>query len=224
MTLVADLPKPAPNPFAGLRLRLAPALPFIVPVSVVVLWQLAASAGWISNRLMPAPVDVMAAFWDKLASGELGVNILASAQRAVSGLIVGGSIGFLFGLANGVSKLSFSLTDTTLQMIRTIPNLALIPLVILWFGIGEEAKLFLTSLGVFFPIYLNTLHGVRTVDPQLIEMGRVYGMNGWTLFRKVIFPGASASRSASCGSRSSSPRPWPPRQVSATWPIRRASS
>jgi sulfonate transport system permease protein len=78
-------------------------------------------------------------------------------------------------------------------MLRTIPNLALIPLVILWFGIGEEAKLFLTALGVFFPIYLNTLHGVRTVDPQLIEMGRVYGMNGWTLFRKVIFPGALPS-------------------------------
>jgi sulfonate transport system permease protein len=78
-------------------------------------------------------------------------------------------------------------------MLRTIPNLALIPLVILWFGIGEEAKLFLTALGVFFPIYLNTLHGVRNVDPQLIEMGRVYGMSGWTLFRKVIFPGALPS-------------------------------
>ena len=118
---------------------------------------------------------------------------LVSAQRALSGLLVGGSIGFLLGLANGVSKLSHALTDTTLQMIRTIPNLALIPLVILWFGIGEEAKLFLTALGVFFPIYLNTLHGVRNVDPQLIEMGRVYGMSGWTLFRKVIFPGALPS-------------------------------
>jgi sulfonate transport system permease protein len=193
MTLVADLPKPAPNPLAGLKLRLAPALPFIVPVSIVLLWQFASSAGLIGNRLMPAPVDVVRAFWGKAVSGELAINIVASAQRAISGLIVGGSIGFLLGLANGVSKLSFSLTDTTLQMIRTIPNLALIPLVILWFGIGEEAKLFLTSLGVFFPIYLNTLHGVRTVDPQLIEMGRVYGMSGWTLFRKVIFPGALPS-------------------------------
>lgn len=193
MTLVADLPKPAPNPLGGVKLRLAPALPYIVPVSIVLLWQFASSAGLIGNRLMPAPVDVVRAFWDKTVSGELAVNILASAQRAISGLVVGGSIGFALGLANGVSKLSFSLTDTTLQMIRTIPNLALIPLVILWFGIGEEAKLFLTSLGVFFPIYLNTLHGVRTVDPQLVEMGRVYGMNGWTLFRKVIFPGALPS-------------------------------
>lgn len=155
--------------------------------------QAAASFGWITNRLMPAPIQVVWAFWDKLSTGELAVDIQASAVRAISGLLVGGSIGFLLGLANGVSRLSHALTDTTLQMLRTIPNLALIPLVILWFGIGEEAKLFLTALGVFFPIYLNTLHGVRNVDPQLIEMGRVYGMNGWTLFRKVIFPGALPS-------------------------------
>jgi sulfonate transport system permease protein len=85
------------------------------------------------------------------------------------------------------------LTDTTLQMVRNIPHLALIPLVILWFGIDESAKLFLVALGVFFPIYLNTLHGIRTVDPQLIEMGRIYGMTDGELFRRVIFPGALPS-------------------------------
>ena len=85
------------------------------------------------------------------------------------------------------------LTDTTLQMVRNVPHLALIPLVILWFGIDESAKLFLVALGVFFPIYLNTLHGIRTVDPQLIEMGRIYGMTDGELFRRVIFPGALPS-------------------------------
>jgi sulfonate transport system permease protein len=85
------------------------------------------------------------------------------------------------------------LLDPTLQMIRNIPHLALIPLVIIWFGIGESARLFLVALGVFFPIYLNTLHGVRNVDPQLIEMGRIYGMNNRTLFLKVILPGALPS-------------------------------
>jgi sulfonate transport system permease protein len=201
MTLVADLPKQASLPNrpslrqAGrwLSARLGGALPLLLPVAIVVAWQAASSLGLIGNRLMPAPVDVLRAFWAKTASGELGVNIAVSARRAISGLLVGGSIGFILGLANGISSLSYRLTDTTLQMVRTIPSLALIPLVILWFGIGEEAKLFLTAIGVFFPIYLNTLHGVRTVDPQLIEMGRVYGMGGWTLFRKVIFPGALPS-------------------------------
>ena len=78
-------------------------------------------------------------------------------------------------------------------MVRNMPHLALIPLVILWFGIDEAAKLFLVALGVFFPIYLNTLHGIRTVDPQLIEMGRTYGMTDGELFRRVIFPGALPS-------------------------------
>ena len=201
MTLAAELGKPITLP-TGARVAAprrgfttAPAtlLPLLLPLAIVLLWQAASSFGWITNRLMPAPIQVVWAFWDKLTSGELAVDIQASAVRAISGLLVGGSIGFLLGLANGVSRLSHALTDTTLQMLRTIPNLALIPLVILWFGIGEEAKLFLTALGVFFPIYLNTLHGVRSVDPQLIEMGRVYGMSGWTLFRKVIFPGALPS-------------------------------
>lgn len=201
MTIAAELGKPitlprgprAPAPRRAFAIAPAALLPFLLPLTIVLLWQAASSFGWITNRLMPAPIQVVWAFWDKLTSGELAINIQASAIRAISGLLVGGSIGFLLGLANGVSRLSHSLTDTTLQMLRTIPNLALIPLVILWFGIGEEAKLFLTALGVFFPIYLNTLHGVRNVDPQLIEMGRVYGMNGWTLFRKVIFPGALPS-------------------------------
>ncbi|MBB3656920.1 sulfonate transport system permease protein [Rhizobium sp. BK650] len=181
---------------AGFRLPLPgrdKLLPYLVPVAIVALWQLGCSAGWISSRIMPSPADVAAAFWTTTVSGQLPQDVLVSAARAFAGLLVGGSIGFLLGIANGVSKLSEQLTDTTLQMLRTIPHLAMIPLVILWFGIGEESKLFLTSLGVLFPVYLNTYHGVRNVDRDLIEMGKVYGMSGWTLFRKVIFPGALPS-------------------------------
>ena len=199
MSLATDIGKTAipavrfPSRLKLRRPKLDAVAPFLVPVGLIVLWQIASSLGLIGNRLMPAPSQVLSAGWEKLISGELAANIGVSGLRAISGLLVGGSIGFLLGLANGLSRTSFTLTDTTLQMIRTVPNLALIPLVILWFGIGEEAKLFLTSLGVFFPIYLNTLHGVRTVDPQLVEMGQVYGMRGWTLFRRVILPSALPS-------------------------------
>lgn len=168
-------------------------LPFLLPAVIIAAWQLGSSAGWISTRIMPSPADVVIAFWQTTISGQLPHNILVSAGRAFAGLLVGGSIGFLLGIANGVSRLSEKLTDTTLQMLRTIPHLAMVPLVILWFGIGEESKLFLTALGVLFPIYLNTYHGVRNVDRGLIEMGRVYGMSNWTLFKKVIFPGALPS-------------------------------
>ena len=106
---------------------------------------------------------------------------------------MGGGIGFALAIANGLSATSERLLDSTLQMLRNIPHLALIPLVILWFGIDEEAKLFLVSLGVFFPIYLNTLHGIRSVDPQLIEMGASYGMSKSQLFWRIVLPGALPS-------------------------------
>lgn len=164
-----------------------------VPIALIALWEVLARIGFIAPNVLPAPSAVAVAGWDALVSGQLLANLWVSTLRAISGLMVGGLIGFAFGLANGLSDLSFRYTDTTLQMIRNVPHLALIPLVILWFGIEEEAKLFLVALGVFFPIYINTLHGVRTVDPQLIEMGRAYGMFGWTLVRRVILPGALPS-------------------------------
>ena len=122
----------------------------------------------ISERVLPAPAEVIATAVRLTLSGELIVNACVSSARAFAGLIVGGSIGFALGLANGLSHRWERVTDTSLQMVRNIPNLALIPLVILWFGIGEEAKLFLVALGVVFPIYVNTYQGVRTVDPQLV--------------------------------------------------------
>ena len=163
-----------------------------MPLAIILIWQAACVTGLVPARVLPAPSDVALAGWKLLLSGELARNIWVSFWRASVGFVIGGGIGFAFGLANGLSQLSSKLTDTTLQMVRNIPHLALIPLVILWFGIDESAKLFLVALGVFFPIYLNTLHGIRTVDPHLIEMGRIYGMTDGELFRRVIFPGRAA--------------------------------
>jgi len=169
------------------------ALPWMVPLAILLLWQLASQSGLLADQIMPAPTAVAHAAWRVTRSGELLRDIGVSAWRAFTGFAVGGSIGFALGMLNGLSGLSEKLTDSTLQMIRNIPHLALIPLVILWFGIGEEAKLFLVALGVFFPIYINTLHGVRSVDPQLLEMGRAYGMSERAIFWRVVFPGALPS-------------------------------
>jgi sulfonate transport system permease protein len=111
----------------------------------------------------------------------------------VAGFAIGGGLAFALGLLNGMSRVGERLTDTSIQMLRNIPHLALIPLVILWFGIGDTARVFLVALGVFFPVYVNTFHGIRTVDPQLLEMARSYGMSGRDLFRRVILPGALPS-------------------------------
>ena len=169
------------------------ALPWLVPLAIVLGWQIASQLGLLTGQVMPAPTEVAQAFWRVTRSGELLRDIGVSAGRAFTGFAIGGSFGFLFGMANGLSGVSEKLTDSTLQMLRNIPHLALIPLVILWFGIGEEAKLFLVALGVFFPIYVNTLHGVRSVDPQLLEMARAYAMSDRAIFWRVVFPGALPS-------------------------------
>ncbi len=166
---------------------------WILPLGIIVVWQAAASSGLLSTRILPAPTDVVAAGWRLTQSGELLRNMWVSFWRAMVGFAIGGGIGFAFGLANGLSDRCERVFDSTLQMVRNIPHLALIPLVILWFGIDETAKIFLVALGVFFPIYINTQHGIRTVDPQLVEMGRIYGMTPTELFWRVIFPGALPS-------------------------------
>ncbi|WP_111895382.1 aliphatic sulfonate ABC transporter permease SsuC [Acinetobacter sp. MB5] len=168
-------------------------LPWLVPAALVIFWQVASVTGLLESRILPAPSAVLSAFWSLSVSGELWHHVKISAGRALLGLLVGGGLGLLLGLLNGSSKIASTLLDTTLQMIRNIPALALIPLVILWFGIDESAKLFLVAIGVFFPIYINTYHGIRSVDPQLIEMGKSYGLTRWQLYKDIILPGAMPS-------------------------------
>ena len=168
-------------------------LPWLVPIAILLVWQAGSQFGYIQANVLPAPSAVAEAFWRVARSGELWTNIEVSAGRALLGFAIGGGIGFVLGMLNGLSSLSETLTDSTLQMVRNIPHLALIPLVILWFGIDEGAKIFLVALGVFFPIYVNTQHGVRSVDPHLLEMGCAYGMSRTSLFLRVVLPGALPS-------------------------------
>ncbi len=168
-------------------------LPWLVPVLLAAAWQLASSLGWLSTRVLPAPLDVVTAFWQLAISGELWTHAQVSAVRALLGLAIGGGLGLLLGLLTGSARFFETLLDSSIQMVRNIPALALIPLVILWFGIDEAAKLFLIAVAVFFPVYLNTFHGIRNVDPGLIEMGRTYGLSRWGLYTQVILPGALSS-------------------------------
>lgn len=167
--------------------------PALVPLALLLVWQLAGSFGWLSRSVLPTPLEVARAAARVTESGELAKHLGVSFRRAAAGFVIGGGIGFFLGLLTGTSRTAERLLDTTMQMLRTVPHLALIPLVILWFGVGETAKIFLVALGVLFPVYLNTYHGIRSVDPGLIEMGRVYGLSTFGLFRRVLLPGATPS-------------------------------
>ncbi len=168
-------------------------LPWIVPGLLILVWQAAGQTGMLRAQILPMPTAVASAACTLARTGELWSHVEISAWRALTGFAIGGGIGFALGMANGLSRLSEAVLDSTLQMVRNIPHLALIPLVILWFGVDEQAKIFLVALGVFFPIYVNTLHGVRSVDRHLLEMGRAYGMTGRQIFLRIVLPGALPS-------------------------------
>ncbi len=167
--------------------------PWALPVALLLAWELAARIGWLSSRILPEPLAVAQAFWSLAVSGELWEHLKTSLWRAASGFAIGAGGGLALGLLTGTWRQAETLLDTTLQMVRNIPALALIPLVILWFGIDETAKLFLLAVGVFFPVYLNTFHGIRSTDAGLVEMARSYGLRGWPLYREVILPAALPS-------------------------------
>lgn len=172
---------------------LAKLQPWLLPLLILALWHILTTAGWIKASTLPTPAAVWRTFVGTLRSGELGHNLGISALRALIGFAIGGGIGFALGLLNGLWRQAERTTDTTIQMVRNIPLFALLPLFIIWFGIGEEIKLALVAVGVFFPVYLNTYHGIRSVDPGLVEMGRVYGLSRASLYRHIVLPGALPS-------------------------------
>ena len=174
--------------------RLVQALvPWLVPALLLLIWQCLSVIGFIPSRILPAPTAISQAGIQLAKSGELWTHLSMSAARAGSGFLIGGSLGLIFGVLTGLLKRAELLLDSSFQMLRNIPPLAMIPLVILWFGIGEEARVFLVALGVFFPVYLNTFNGIRSIDPGLLEMGRVYGLSPWQIVTDIVLPGATPS-------------------------------
>lgn len=164
-----------------------------IPAALVALWQLGSSAGVISAATLASPLDVVRTGWDLLSSGELTSNLAVSLRRAAVGLLLGGAAGLALGTAAGLFRLGEELVDATMQMLRTIPFLALVPLFILWFGIGEASKVAVVAFGTAFPLYLNTYAGIRNVDDRLVEAARVAGVGRWGMVREVVLPAALPS-------------------------------
>jgi sulfonate transport system permease protein len=183
------VPKVAGTWRQGVAIRVPKRL--ISPVVLILLWELGSRTGLIPERILAAPSAVFGSFLDLLLSGELLSNLAVSLGRAFTGLAIGSSIGITLGLLAGLSKRGELAIDPPVQMLRTLPFLALVPLFIVWFGIGEVAKVALIALGVSFPIYLNLYNGIRGVDAKLVEAARSFGLNRAQLVRHVILPGAA---------------------------------
>jgi sulfonate transport system permease protein len=160
----------------------------VVPLILVAIWAVATSLRWIDPSVLPSPAGVAKGFKALWFEQDLPHHVLASLARAGLGGLVGVAIGLVFGLIAGLSRLGEELVDALFQMLRTVPFLALVPLFIVWFGIGEAPKLLLIALATSFPMYLNVYSGVRNVDPKVIEAMRSFGLKGIPLIREVVLP------------------------------------
>lgn len=173
------------------RPRVAVPTRIISPIVVLVLWQLGSMLGLISERVLPAPITIASAGWEVLVNGKLFDALMISGQRVIIGFLIGAIIGISLGVITGMSRLADTAIDPLLQAARALPHLGLVPLFIIWFGIGELPKVLIISLGVLFPLYLNTASGFRQIDPKLLEAGEVIGFNVRQKLRNIVIPSAA---------------------------------
>lgn len=160
------------------------------PVVLLLIWHLASIAGILPSEVLAGPATVLSSASRLIETGELQDAVVVSMGRAMSGLLIGGGIGVALAILSGLTRLGEDLIDAPMQMLRTVPNVALIPLLIIWFGIGEAPKIALIALATAFPLYLNVYAGIRGVDQTLIEAGRTLGLGRAGLVWHVILPGA----------------------------------
>lgn len=160
------------------------------PVLLVALWFAATNLGWVDSRTLASPQQVWEAAHRLLDAGVLQENFKVSLQRAMIGLAIGIAVGVVLALVAGLTRLGEYLVDANLQILRSLPILALVPLAIVWFGIGEEVKILLVALGVMFPIYLNTHAAIRGVDTRFVDLATTVGLGRLAQIRRVILPSA----------------------------------
>jgi sulfonate transport system permease protein len=177
------------TPLSGLRLPAA-LRRVLVPVALLAVWQAVATFGFTSPQTVPAPSLILASLWNLIVTGQLGPNLLTSLLRVSAGLTAGVAAGTVLGLAAGLTRIGEDFVDPTVQMARTLPHLALLPLMILWFGIGEAPKIVIIALGASFPIYLNLFAAVRGADRKLLEIGGMLGLSSREVVWHVVLPSA----------------------------------
>ncbi|MFF2304015.1 ABC transporter permease [Streptomyces sp. NPDC058128] len=160
------------------------------PVLLLALWQTLSSTGVLPADALASPGTIARAGGELIGDGTLPTAMGVSLRRVAAGLLIGGIVGIALALVSGLSRLGEDLVDAPVQMLRTVPWVGLIPLLIIWLGIGEAPKVALIALGVAFHLYLNVYAGIRGVDAQLVEAGQSLGLGRWGLVRHVVLPGA----------------------------------
>lgn len=164
-----------------------------LPITLLIVWECFDLAGMLRPYTMPAPRTIVNTIIEYVNNGKLLENIKVSFVRVLEGFAVGLVFGFILGISASISAKFEAFTDLVIQILRPIPPIAWIPLAILWFGIGESSKIFIIFLGAFFPIFLNTVEGVKSIDSKYFELAQVYEIPKLKLIWQIIIPGALPS-------------------------------
>ena len=189
--LVYRAPAGAPTDaarFGARRLSVGKGLGLVLPAILLVAWEVLCRTGIAAPNLLPAPSTVLDLLWALIASGEIWGHASITLFRVFAGFGLGVLAATLFGALTGYSTTYRRLFDPLLQGLRNIPSLAWVPLFVLWLGIFEASKIALVAVGVFFPVYLNLMGGIQSVDRKLVEVGRMYRLHGFGLVRRVLVP------------------------------------
>lgn len=169
------------------------AITLILPVAVIILWQVAGSRGWLNASICPSPTRIVAAFMKQIGKGSLQNNVLVSLQRVVIGYAIGAVLGVLIGIITGLSRLADRILSLTFETLRPIPIIAWVPVLILWTGIGEESKIIVIVIGSFWSVFLNAADGIRNVDKKYIEVSTIFMKSRQEVITKVVLPAALPS-------------------------------
>ena len=166
------------------------ALTILSPLAVLMVWQLASDAGLIDQRYVPSPVAIAEAGWSLAASGELGKHIWASLRRLAVGFVLGAVPGILIGIVMGLSRWVRAVLDPIIAALYPIPKVAILPLLMLVFGLGDASKAAVVAMSVLFLTIINTTVGVVQLDRIYFDVAQNYGTPWHKLFTRVILPGA----------------------------------
>jgi sulfonate transport system permease protein len=177
------------------RRRLGPGRPIPFgaatgPLLLLALWTVGSATGWLDARTLSAPWTVVTTAGDLIADGRLQDNLAVSARRAGLGLAIGTVIGLMLAVVSGLSRWGEAIIDGPIQIKRGIPALALVPLLILWLGIGEQMKVTTITLGVLVPVYIHTHNGLRGIDSRYVELGESMRLRPGVFLRRIVLPGA----------------------------------
>jgi NitT/TauT family transport system permease protein len=166
------------------------ALSIASPIVLFAVWELAARAHWIDVRFFPAPSSIAVTMGGMIANGTLLANALTTLERLAIGIVAGGVPALLIGLAMGLYRPVYAIVDPLISATYPVPKSAILPLILLVFGLGEPSKIAMVAIGMFYPVVINTAAGVREIDRMYFDVGHNFGARGWAVFRTIAFPGA----------------------------------